>query len=93
MAASAAFRNRVAVTGGAQRCVLRPHPIGVEPGPMRAEPEPAVHRGMARRAVALRMAGDARLEALACRLAVAEAEVAIGVVIAGLAESRRSDET
>src|SRR3954464_11661871 len=87
---SPAFRNRIAVTRGAQRWILGPHPIGVEPRPVRAESEPAVHGRMARRAIAFRMAGHARLQTLPRRLAVAEAEVTIRVVIASLAESRSS---
>ena len=48
---------------------------------------------MAPRAVALRVARDARLETLPRSLSVAEAEIAIDIMVSRLTESRRRDET
>jgi len=67
------------VAGGTHLGILAPHAIRVESGTVGIEPPPPERR-MAREAVALRVARDARLEALARRLAVTQQEETLRVM-------------
>src|SRR5690606_3404431 len=77
------------VAGQAGARAPRPRALGVEAGPVRAHLEGAEHR-VALRAVDLVVAARAGLQALACRLSVAQEPDGSAVVVAGPETARRA---
>ena len=80
MSPSSTHRDRRPVARGTRFRILAPHPIRVEPRSVGVEP-PSAERRVAGEAVALGVARDAGLEALARRLPVTDEEELLRVVI------------
>jgi len=80
------------VAGHTERGILPAETIGIEPGAVRAEPEPAADRRVACRAVPLSVTGDARLEVLPRSLTMTQEEGRPSVVEARAAQSTRHPE-